>query len=66
MILPLSMASSTASETIRLTMLEARVVARLTKIGRICVVAKSTTDSAAAMAEKARIPSSVRRVTRLR
>ena len=64
--LPLSMASSTASETMRLTMLETRVVARLTKMGRICVVANITTDSMAAAAEKARTPSKFRRVIRLR
>ena len=65
-IFPLSIASSTASETIRLTMLETRVVARLTKIGRICVVAKITADSAAVKTEKAKMPSRLRRVIRRR
>ena len=60
------MASSTASETMRFTMLETRVVARLAKMGRICVVANITADSAAAKTEKARIFRNVRRVIRRR
>ena len=47
-------------------MLETRVVARLAKIGRICVVAKSMAASVSATAENAKTDSSVRRVARRR
>ena len=63
---PLSIASLTASETMRFTMLETRVVARLTRIGRICIVAKIAVARETAMTEKARTPSRFRRVIRRR
>ena len=54
------------AETMRFTMLETRVVARLTRMGRIWVVAKITAAIAAAMAEKARTASKFRRAIRRR
>ena len=60
------MASSTASETMRFTVLETRVVARLSSSGCIWVVARKSMVSASTMAAKSSTRASARRAVCLR